>query len=155
LGERVRAGRREEPFRGATDVPNFYRKPHGPGWALVGDAGCHKDPYLALGMCDAFRDAEWLVEALDAGLSAREPLEAALAGYERRRNAASQEDYENNLKAARFTPLPPQAMALRAALRGDAALTRAFYLARQEMVPRETFFNREVMGRLLGAALTR
>jgi flavin-dependent dehydrogenase len=64
LAERVRAGRREERFYGATDVPNFLRKPYGPGWALVGDAGVHKDPYGALGVCDAFRDAELLCDAL-------------------------------------------------------------------------------------------
>jgi flavin-dependent dehydrogenase len=45
---------------------------------LVGDAGCHKDPYLALGICDAFRDAELLVEAIDQGLAGARPLEAAL-----------------------------------------------------------------------------
>jgi flavin-dependent dehydrogenase len=56
LAERVRAGRREECFYGTADLPNFFRKPYGPGWALVGDAGCHKDPFLALGICDAFRD---------------------------------------------------------------------------------------------------
>jgi flavin-dependent dehydrogenase len=44
---------REERFYGATDLPNFYRKPYGEGWALVGDAGCHKDPYMALGISDA------------------------------------------------------------------------------------------------------
>src|SRR5690348_1306386 len=43
VAERVREGRREERFYGATQLPNFVRKPHGPGWALVGDAGCHKD----------------------------------------------------------------------------------------------------------------
>src|SRR6185436_12504897 len=58
LAERVRAGRRADRFYGATDLRNFFRKPYGPGWALVGDAGAHKDPYLALGICDAFRDAE-------------------------------------------------------------------------------------------------
>ena len=52
LAERVRAGRREERFEGTTDVPNFLRTPCGPGWALVGDAGGHKDPFLALGICD-------------------------------------------------------------------------------------------------------
>lgn len=57
LRDRVRNGRREERFFGATDLPNFLRRPYGPGWALVGDAGCHKDPYLALGICDALRDA--------------------------------------------------------------------------------------------------
>jgi flavin-dependent dehydrogenase len=52
---RVREGRREERFYGASDLPNFFRKPFGPGWALVGDAGLHKDPYLALGICYAWR----------------------------------------------------------------------------------------------------
>ncbi len=146
---RLRAGRREEPFAGATDLPNFYRKPFGPGWALVGDAGCHKDPYLALGMCDALRDAEWLVDALDAGLSGREALPAALGHYERLRNEASHDDYAENLRAARFTPLPPQVLGLRAALRGNEAATREFYLARERMIPPETFFNRENMRRVM------
>ena len=44
LAERVRSGRREERFMGSGDLPNFYRKPYGPGWALVDDAGYHKDP---------------------------------------------------------------------------------------------------------------
>ena len=89
LSERVRAGRREERFFGASDLPNFLREPYGPGWALVGDAGCHKDPFLALGICDALRDAELLAEALDEGLSGRRPMDLALADYERRRNEAT------------------------------------------------------------------
>jgi flavin-dependent dehydrogenase len=39
LAERMRHGRREERFVGTADLPNFFRKPYGPGWALVGDAG--------------------------------------------------------------------------------------------------------------------
>jgi hypothetical protein len=39
LGERVRSRARAERFRGTPDLPNFLRKPYGPGWALVGDAG--------------------------------------------------------------------------------------------------------------------
>jgi flavin-dependent dehydrogenase len=42
LADRIRAGRREERFYGMADVPNFLRKPYGPGWALVGDAGCQR-----------------------------------------------------------------------------------------------------------------
>src|SRR6476659_8888066 len=57
LAERVRAGAREERMLAATRLPNLLRQPAGPGWALVGDAGCHKAPYSALGVCDAFRDA--------------------------------------------------------------------------------------------------
>jgi 2-polyprenyl-6-methoxyphenol hydroxylase-like FAD-dependent oxidoreductase len=104
FAERVRAGRREERFYGATDLPNFYRKPFGPGWALVGDAGCHKDPFLALGICDSLRDAELLAEAAHEGLAGDRPLEAALAEYERRRNQACLPDYRENVARARLGP---------------------------------------------------
>ena len=151
LAERVRGGRREERFRGASDVPNFLRKPYGPGWALVGDAGCHKDPFLALGICDAFRDAELLTDALDEGLSGRAPLMTALADYERRRNEATLPDYRQNLQAARFDPLPAELLQLRAAVRGDRAATNQFLMALEGMVPRETFFNPANLGRIMAA----
>jgi flavin-dependent dehydrogenase len=38
FAERVRAATREERFVG-TAVPNYFRRPYGPGWALAGDAG--------------------------------------------------------------------------------------------------------------------
>jgi flavin-dependent dehydrogenase len=152
LAERVRGGRREERFRGASDVPNFLRKPYGPGWALVGDAGCHKDPFMALGICDAFRDAELLTDALDEGLSGRAPLAAALADYERRRNEATLPDYRQNLQAARFDPLPAELRQLRAAVRGDQVTTAQLLMALEGMVPREAFFNPENLGRIMAGA---
>ena len=148
LSERVRAGRREEPFKGATDLPNFVRKPYGPGWALVGDAGCHKDPILALGVCDAFRDVDLLTHALDDGLSGRRPIGDALHDYERRRNEASIAEYRENLHLARFQPVPEDTYRLRAALREDPEATRQFFLARQGMIPREAFFNPENVQRI-------
>ena len=143
--------RRVERFYGATDLPNFFRKPFGPGWALVGDAGCHKDPYLALGICDALRDADFLVDALASGLSAGGDLEAALAGYEAQRNAASMEQFRQNLHLAQFKPMPAEAMLLRQKLRDRPADTQRFYLANQGMLPRETFFNPENMQRIMAA----
>ena len=68
LGERIRAGRRAERFRGTPDLPSFFRKPYGPGWALVGDAGLLLDPITGQGIGDAFRDAELLAGAVVAGL---------------------------------------------------------------------------------------
>ena len=47
LAERVRNGKREERFVGTADTANFFHKPYGPGWALVGDASYHKDPATA------------------------------------------------------------------------------------------------------------
>src|SRR3954447_11628990 len=48
FADRVRAATRVAPFVGGA-VPNFFRKPYGPGWALVGDAGYTKDPITAQG----------------------------------------------------------------------------------------------------------
>jgi flavin-dependent dehydrogenase len=152
LAERVRGGRREERLREATDLPNFLRKPHGPGWALVGDAGCHKDPFLALGVCDAFRDAELLADSLDEGFSERRPLAEAMEQYEVRRNEATLPDYQQNVQLARLQPPPAEVVGLRAALRSNQEETNRFYLATEGMIPRETFFNPEAMQRLLAGA---
>ena len=152
LSSRVRGGRREEPFKGASDVPNFFRKPRGRGWALVGDAGLHKDPVLALGMCDALRDAESLVNALDEGLAGRRALDDTLNDYQRLRDEASADDFRENLEAARFTRAPDEVYRIRAALRDKPDATRQFFMARQGMIPRELFFNRDNLERLLADA---
>ena len=128
---RLRAGTRAERFFGATDVPNFLRRPHGSGWALVGDAGCHKDPLLALGICDAFRDADRLADAIDGGLSGRCPLDDALAAYWRDRDAATLGDYQQNLRAAALGPPPAEELRIRAEIRGDDVATRRYFWARQ------------------------
>jgi flavin-dependent dehydrogenase len=154
LAERIRAGRREERFYGMADLPNFLRKPYGPGWALVGDAGCHKDPYLALGICDAFRDAELLVEAVDGGLSGRQSLEQTMADYERRRNEATMTDYKQNLDRAQFKPLPAELARLRLALRGNQEETNRYYMAIEGMIPPETFFNPENLQRIVRESQT-
>jgi flavin-dependent dehydrogenase len=60
--------------------PGFIRKSHGPGWALVGDAGCFKDPITAHGITDALRDAELLANAILAG------TDSALADYQATRD---------------------------------------------------------------------
>ena len=57
FADRVRAATREARYVG-TAVLNYFRKPYGPGWALVGDAGYLKDFITGHGIHDAFRDAE-------------------------------------------------------------------------------------------------
>jgi flavin-dependent dehydrogenase len=128
LAERVRAGTREERLYGATSLPNYLRRPYGDGWALVGDAGCHKDPFLALGICDAFRDAELLADAVDAALSGARPEGEALVEYEHRRTAATRPDYENNLRRASGKPVPPEVLAIRDQVRSDPDATRTYFL---------------------------
>ena len=105
----------EPPARRSGRRPNFLRKPYGPGWVLVGDAGSHKDPVRALGICDALRDAELLADSLTATLSGGAAEAPALGEYERRCNKATMDDYEANLRAARFSPPAPQILQARAA----------------------------------------
>ena len=120
IAERVRCGRREERFVGTSTLPNYYRRPFGPGWALVGDAGFHKDPTTASGISDAFRDAELLASAIDDGFSGREPLARALARYERQRNRATLPLYKlYTTHISTLEPLPPEILEYLRAVQGD------------------------------------
>jgi flavin-dependent dehydrogenase len=149
FSERVRSGRREERFYGTADLPNFLRRPFGPGWALVGDAGCHKDPLDGLGICDAFRDADFLAAAVHQGLAGQSPLDEALMRYERRRNDATIGDYRENIARAGFGPIPAELLQLRSALSGNQEDTKRFILAREGWIPPEEFFNPENQERIL------
>jgi flavin-dependent dehydrogenase len=88
LGERLREGRVVSAVRGIVAPPSYVRDAYGPGWALVGDAGYHRDPLTGHGITDAFRDAELLSAALHEALVAPELEQSALASYERSRDAA-------------------------------------------------------------------
>jgi 2-polyprenyl-6-methoxyphenol hydroxylase-like FAD-dependent oxidoreductase len=77
-----------ERYRGFPGQPGLMRRSHGPGWALVGDAGYFKDPITAHGISDALRDAELLARAVGRG------TDSALAEYESTRDALSCELFE-------------------------------------------------------------
>ncbi len=109
FAERVRAGKREERWMGTADTENFFRQPYGPGWALCGDAGYHKDFVTGLGIADAFRDAEFLSDGLHAGLSGSAPLPDAMAAYQRRRDEAAKPMYDITVQIAQFPTLQQMA----------------------------------------------
>ena len=52
-----------ERMRRFLGAPGHIKAAHGPGWALVGDAGYFKDPASAHGISDALIDAERLARA--------------------------------------------------------------------------------------------
>ncbi|HEY7062560.1 MAG TPA: FAD-dependent oxidoreductase [Chloroflexota bacterium] len=151
LYERTLAGRREEGFiLGAT--ANYFRKPHGPGWALAGDAGYLKDPVTASGITDAFRDAELLAEAVDAGLSGRQELETALAGFEARRNEQSAAMYEFTTQLATQEPPPPEMQQLLSAVARVPEASSAFLGVVAQTVPVQEFFAPANVERVMAAA---
>jgi flavin-dependent dehydrogenase len=92
LHRELRASPMTEPLvEGAPIAPpvgllkgNFFFRPAvGQGWALVGDAGLHKDPTPGHGITDALRDAKGLARALLDGRP------EALELYWRERDVAS------------------------------------------------------------------
>lgn len=103
VAERVLAGRRVEPVRGFPGMPGHLRRPWGPGWALVGDAGYLKDPITAHGMTDALRDAELLAHALDRLLAGVVDPVHALSGYEHIRNDLSLRMFDATDAVASYT----------------------------------------------------
>ncbi len=125
--ERVYAGKMEGRILGTFDEPAYFRKPYGPGWALVGDAGYHKHPITTQGILDAFRDAELLANVLDQGFSGRRSLDDALADYERRRNEAVIPMYEATFQRTTLKPPPPEIQRLIAALPGNQEATDRFF----------------------------
>jgi len=89
LGEMIAPGRREGRFRAFPGMSGYLRKPWGPGWALVGDAGSFRDPLSAHGISDALRDVEFLARAVPALLEHPSGDGSALAVYERMRDEAA------------------------------------------------------------------
>jgi 2-polyprenyl-6-methoxyphenol hydroxylase-like FAD-dependent oxidoreductase len=115
---RVRGAKREAPFAGAA-VSNFFRKPYGPGWALVGDAGYNRDPITAQGISDAFRDAERCAAALDQAFTGARPFDQAMAEYQRERDEGVLPMYEFTCELATLEPPPPEMQQLLGAIQGN------------------------------------
>ncbi|MDV3220193.1 NAD(P)/FAD-dependent oxidoreductase [Intrasporangium sp.] len=77
------------PMRTFTGCRGYVRRPWGPGWALVGDAGYFKDPLSAHGITDALRDAELLTRAVVSMLVDGADERDALGSYQATRDALS------------------------------------------------------------------
>lgn len=140
LAEIIPHAKRETPFTGMADLPNFFRKPYGPGWALVGDASYHKDPITGQGISDAFVRAERLVEAINAGFSGIEDLEVALSRYQFERDEESMPMYSFTCDFANLAPPPPEMEALFTALYYNQEATDQFIGALSGTVPMTSFF---------------
>ena len=88
IRDAVRAGGTHGELHGWRGMPGYVRRPFGPGWALVGDAGYFKDPITTHGLTDALRDAELLADAVTR-MSVGTPASVAFAEYENIRDRLS------------------------------------------------------------------
>jgi 2-polyprenyl-6-methoxyphenol hydroxylase-like FAD-dependent oxidoreductase len=155
LGERVRSGSRAERLRTTPDQPNTFRWPHGPGWALVGDAGVVMDSVSAQGMTSALRDADYLSAAVIEGLGGSRPLDAALRDHRRRRDRAIRGMYDFTLRLAALSPVTSRERRFLAAVASDQLQTDRFLGAFAGIVPPEQYFTVRTALRVLGSRAVR
>jgi 2-polyprenyl-6-methoxyphenol hydroxylase-like FAD-dependent oxidoreductase len=149
FAERVRAAKRESRFVGSAELPGYFRRPFGPGWALVGDAGYHKNPITAMGINDAFRDAELLAAALDDALSGRRMYDEAMSDYQRTRDREALPVYEFTDDFAQLRPPPPELQQLLAAMPGNQEATDGFVSVQASTLPAPEFFERRNVARIM------
>jgi flavin-dependent dehydrogenase len=150
--KRVRSARLETRFVGTGILPNFFRKPYGAGWVLVGDAGYHKDPITAQGISDAFRSAEAVANALDDSFAERVSLDDAMARYQRVRDDAAMPIFELTCEFAKIEPPPPEMQQLLGAVYGNDEAMSDFVSVLAGTVPPPQFFAPENVGRIMAQA---
>jgi flavin-dependent dehydrogenase len=122
LAQRLKSAQRTSPVTGMLRMPNYLRQAYGPGWALVGDAGYHRDAVTGHGISDAYRDAELLADALHNGTD-----------YQHGRDHALREVFDLTCALAAYPPVAEfvelqkqlaRAIDTEATLVNDRALTR-------------------------------
>ena len=133
-------------------MPNFFRKPFGPGWALVGDAGYTKDPITAQGIRDAFHDAELCATALDETFSGARSFDDAMGDYQQARDARVLPMYEFTTQLATLEPPPPELQQLLGAVYGNQDAMDAFVSVTAGTLSPADFFAPEHIGQIMAAA---
>jgi 2-polyprenyl-6-methoxyphenol hydroxylase-like FAD-dependent oxidoreductase len=148
---RLRGAKRQARFAGMA-VPNYFRKPYGPGWALVGDAGYNKDFITSQGIMDAFHDAELCTTALDQSFSGTRPFEDAMNDYQRTRDTRVKAMYEFTCQLATLDPPPPEMQQLLAAVQSNQKAMDDFARMNAVTISPAEFFAPENVNAITGAA---
>jgi 2-polyprenyl-6-methoxyphenol hydroxylase-like FAD-dependent oxidoreductase len=151
---RVHDATREARFSG-TAVGNCFRRPFGPGWALVGDAGYDKDPITAQGISDAFWDAEHFTNALADTSDGRSSFDAAMSAWQRARDEHALPMYEFTTQMATLEPPPPELQQLLAAVHGNQPAMDDFVSVVAGTVSPVEFFDPQHIGQIMTAAAVR
>ncbi len=147
LEERVQKGIRETRITGSHLLPNFFRRAHGPGWALVGDAALHRDPITAQGITNAFTHAAILAEELSAGLKGDKPIDRALADYDRRQFEKLKPMFDYTVHLSMLQPLPSEVEQGLPLIQGNEDTIGAFIGAFLGSVPLDQVFSPQLLAR--------
>jgi flavin-dependent dehydrogenase len=136
LAERVRRAEITSPVRSAVRFPNHVRQAAGPGWALVGDAGYHRDPITGHGITDAFRDAELLARHMSRALRQDVPEHMAMATYADQRDTALAPVFDITCELAQY-PEPRRFAALQKQLAAEIGREAAWLEAQPPLFSRD------------------
>ncbi|MGA4843956.1 FAD-dependent oxidoreductase [Streptomyces sp. G45] len=130
LYEQMASAERADRWRGTGDQRNYFRKPHGPGWALIGDAAHHLDSITARGITNALIQADLIADAL-TGVDAADSLavDTALSQYEKAMNSALHEPYTSTLELANLRPTKARLRMLHGVAKSPELTSRYFALA--------------------------
>jgi flavin-dependent dehydrogenase len=101
-------GVRVSPIGGAVDLSMYKRRPYGPGWALVGDAGYHLDPLAARGTTAAVASAELLSRAICYHLGGERPEAEAFGTYHAARDELLAPEWDVTYAAIMRPPPTPR-----------------------------------------------
>ncbi len=133
--ERLASGTRTDRLYGTGDQRNFLRDPAGPGWALVGDAGHHKDSLTARGITDAFLQAQLLADCLQGN---------GITAYARDRDSVLTANYQATLAVARLDVEPERLRMLRA-VQSSPDLTERYFAAAAGVLAPGEFYTPELL----------
>lgn len=100
LFDRMNAGEQAERLYGTGWQPNYLRHASGPGWALVGDAGHHKDSIAAQGITDAFHQAQLLFDCVGTEPSDPDTVDHGLSVYASVRDKLAEPNFESTVALA-------------------------------------------------------
>jgi len=100
LAERFSQAKRVSRVLGCGPEAYYVRRPFGAGWALLGDASIHQDPWNGVGIDFASTHAMLLAEALLELLEEHRQETAALGDYWTRRNEQAIAIYQETTELA-------------------------------------------------------
>lgn len=130
IGPLIRDTRPASKVRGTVSERFFFRRGAGHGWALVGDAGHHKDFVIGDGITEALLQARSLATSIAAG------SDAALTRWWRARDVAALPWYFVGKEAGAPGPLPELHRVLFARLDADPTLkARVFDVIERRQSP--------------------
>ncbi|MFK4546984.1 2-polyprenyl-6-methoxyphenol hydroxylase-like FAD-dependent oxidoreductase [Streptomyces tendae] len=144
---------RTERLYGTGDQQNFFRTAAGPGWALIGDAGHHKDSLTAQGIGDALMQAELLVETVGEDIGDPVAQAAALSAFATERDARLSGPFQATLGVAQ-ADAQGRRIALLRAVSTSPELTQRYFDTLSGVAPLDGLYTPELLRLMQESAAT-